>query len=237
MAVIVIEHTCVVCPQLRPQSTVRLFDRPQVCGGCRLRLNATLTDLEAAYAELDPLILVTTVGRRTGAPGSRTLLRLDVFDATLPASIAVVHDEHHDQVGGPSVASVLYSWARDWTETRTMGEGYPTDPTVPNLVDWLGKRLDWACDRHRAIDDFAAELSYLCRSVRRMAGLTEPGPERCVGVPCRRCDLMTLARLADGSGEVECFNDDCRQVYHPKDYETWVRLLAAAARERAKADV
>jgi hypothetical protein len=78
--------------------------------------------------------------------------------------------------------------------------------------------------------EFYDEIRYLHSRLWREAGRSEARPELCVGVPCRRCDLLCLWKTTDGSGDVECHNPDCRTVYRPDDYLKWVALVAAATK-------
>ena len=76
----------------------------------------------------------------------------------------------NDQVGLLSVATTLDSWVREWADTRAMDEWLP-DPTVVELAGWLGNRMDWACDRHPAIDEFAGEIRRLHSALRTTVGV------------------------------------------------------------------
>lgn len=219
------EHLCVCCPQLRPGDP-RVYERPMVCGGCRSRLRSLLAEGREIYLTLDASP-GSGVGQRVSGSREPALpVRVTVVDLTMPARVGVVHDPNHDQTGHPGVASVLDCWVRDWRGYRRAGEGLPT-PTAPELFGWLAVRLDWACDVHPAIDEFASEMRALVAALHAAAGAGQARPEPCDGVPCRRCDLLTLVRLADGSGDVECANPDCRVLYGRQDYEQWCRLVAS----------
>jgi hypothetical protein len=126
-----------------------------------------------------------------------------------------------DQVGDPSVASVLDSWARDW---QTYAWALLPSPTVSSLTQWLTERLEWACDSHPAVDDFAAELRELTSRVRSAAGLTRPRAELKLGVPCRECEKVTLYRWP-GSDYVEC--GSCTVLMTPDEYLRWTQLISA----------
>jgi hypothetical protein len=153
--------------------------------------------------------------RDRGAPA-----RLDLLG---PADLRTVHDEHGDQVGHVSVASVLGSWAREWAEIR---DELGPDPTVQALCRWMRDRIGWACDKHPAVDEFARELHDVHLTLRRANGLTEQQPEPCVGVPCRAvdCDLKTLYRIP-GSIYIECAS--CGLLLTEDEYAAWLRLLTA----------
>lgn len=139
-----------------------------------------------------------------------------------------------DQIGDPPPAVVLDSWCRDWQHQRNQGELLPA-PSVANLCRWLGDRLDWALARHGAIADFHDEIRGMHSRLWSEAGRVEPRPELCHGVPCRRCDLLSLWRKPDGTGDVECHNPDCRTVYRADEYTAWTRLVAASTKRLRQA--
>jgi len=214
------EHQCIACPQLRAGEP-RIYERAQACEGCRSRLRSLLAELLEAYSQLE-LVKGSTAGARVS--GSRTPplpLAVTALDLTMPARVCVVRDTDGDQVGHPGVASVLDSWARDWQTYRP--ELLPS-PNVSSLTGWLTDRLEWACDQHPAIDDFAAELRSLVGVVRAAAGLTRPKAEVKFGVPCRDCERVTLFRWP-GSDYVEC--GSCPVLMTPEDYLRWTQLISA----------
>lgn len=214
-------HACCVCPQLRPNVPVRLYERAQCCEGCRARLRSLLAELLETYAQVE-VERGSTAGSKVS--GSRTPplpLHVTALDLTMPAHPAAVHDTNGDQIGYPSVASVLDSWARDWQTYRT--EMLPP-PTVSSLVGWLSVRLEWACDHHPAVDDFADELRNLVSVVRSAAGLTRPKAEVKWGIPCRDCEQVTLYRWP-GSDYIECGN--CPVLMTRTEYDRWCQLISA----------
>jgi hypothetical protein len=134
-----------------------------------------------------------------------------------------------DQVGDPPPAVLLDSWCRDWQLVRGMGETLPA-PAVVLLCGWLSDRLGWALEHHGAMPEFYAEIQSVHARLWREAGRGEARPELCRGVPCRRCDLLSLWRSVDGSGDVECHNPDCRTMYRADEYHRWVAMVAASTR-------
>jgi hypothetical protein len=64
-----------------------------------------------------------------------------------------------DQIGTIPIAQILDQEMRAWGDAGAPGSRYRPTPTISNLVDWLTKRLDWACDNYPGIDAFAAMLS------------------------------------------------------------------------------
>lgn len=210
------EHLCCVCPQLRAGEP-RIYERANVCEGCRSRLRAMLGEVVELYVDLS-----LEKGSNGGAKvsGSRTPplpLVVVVLDLTMPPHIYPVHDPNHDQVGWPSAADILELWARDW---QTYSWALLPAPTVPELAKWLTERLDWACDEHPAVDEFAAELNGLVRRLRPPA----PRAELKIGVPCRECEKVTLYRWP-GSDYIEC--GSCDLLMTPEEYQRWCELISA----------
>jgi hypothetical protein len=264
------EHLCVVCPQLRPDLEPRIFDRAQVCDGCRARLRSLLVEIAELYADLDLEKPRSTGARVSGSRSAPLPLVLSSLDLSLPAGGKSVSDDlvplfersvvevrvwtrtgsmttvvmsqktrrrdnkgilawgaSGDQVGDPSVASVLDSWARDWQSYRW---ALLPDPTVAALTWWLGERLEWACEDHPAVDDFAAEISDLACRMRPHG----PRAELKLGVPCRSCDMTALYQWP-GSDRVECGN--CPALLTDEEYARWTQLLAMPAHQPWVRDV
>jgi len=207
----------------------------QVCAGCTQRIRCDLDDIVHLYLRLDLQPGSGNHGPRvTGSREAPLPLRVDALDLTMPARgeglTAVGKEPDPDgvplQVGQPSVASTLDLWVRDWREVRDRGEGLPT-PTVAVLVGWLTVRLDWACDEHPAVDEFAGEIRRLRNTLRREVGDVDPRPER-LPAPCPACDLLAMVRDSDG---VRCRN--CRTELGDDEYADWVGRLARDARMAA----
>jgi hypothetical protein len=229
----VTERRCVCCPHLR-QGDPRIYERPNVCEGCRLRLATLLAEITGNYQLLDDELAPNRVpGQRVSGSKSPPLpLRVDPLDLTMPAPTGrqlwtrITHPA--DQIGQLPVAAVLDSWVRDWLEVLNLNESHPT-PLVFFLAVWLSNRLDKACDTHAAIDDFAREIRDLAAQLRRTVGVTEVRPEH-LDVPCRRCDLLDLHRLP-GQDRVEC--GSCGDLLTEDEYRRWVGLLASTMGQSA----
>jgi hypothetical protein len=219
---------CVACPQLHNHQP-RHYDRAQVCERCRLHLADMLATIPDLYGAL-PEHLERGTGTWERVTGGDIAPRLpfveDVWDLLLPVRPPIAG---RDQIGYLSVATVVTTWTRDWATYRDKRE-LGDVATVDAHVAWLSVRLEWACDHHPAVDEFATELRTLTAALRRYAGTQTPRPQPCSGVPCRRCDWLSLARLADGSGDVECQNPACRTIYRADEYQRWTRLVAAAVK-------
>lgn len=135
-----------------------------------------------------------------------------------------------DQVGLLSVATELEHWVIDWIGARDKGEHRP-EPTVTVMIGWLGDRLDDACDRHPAVDEFAADARRMRSTVRRFALGRPELPEVCDGVVCSGCDMRnTLYRHPGSQWRAEC--GACGNLYTDEEYERWTGLLASWARGR-----
>jgi hypothetical protein len=221
-----VEHQCLTCPHLHGHKP-RVYNRAQVCDRCRQHLADMLVGIPGLYAQLpEHLERGTSIWERVsgGEPEAALPFVEDVWDLLLPLRRPLAG---RDQIGYLSVITVVTTWTRDWADHRGKRE-LAALATVGGHTRWLVDRIDWACDDHPAIDEFAAELRALTRAMRRYVGPETSRPQPCIGVPCRRCDQKALARLADGSGDVECQNPACRTIYRPAEYTRWIGLLAAA---------
>lgn len=218
------EHQCCVCPQLR-RGEPRVYDRANVCQGCRSRLRALLAEIVEFHGEV-----VLEKGSVAGSKisGSRTPplpLAISGLDLTMPAHLGAVHEPtnpetklpYGDQCGDISTATVLDSWARDWQSHKW---ALLPEPRVHRLAAWLTERLEWACDHHPAVDDFAWEINDLARKLRPR----QPQAELKKGVPCRECDRVSLYRYP-GSDYIECANCPCLMT--PEEYHRWTALISA----------
>lgn len=191
-------------------------------------------DPVAHHLRADPVPGARAGGRVSGSKEPPSPTPVTPLDLTAPERVPVTRtvykEQPSDQVGELSVATVLDGWVRDWRITRDRGEGLP-EPEVPTLAGWLLNRLDWACDDNPAVDEFAADISHLRAILRSVLGLREV-PDYKVGVPCRRCDSLTLFRV-NGSDWIEC--GQCPDLMSPEEYERWVGLVAAAVKGKKKA--
>lgn len=222
-------------------------------------------DAPHAY-DVVTLLPAPIAGARTGGPvsGSRDApvpVNLDLVDLTAPARAGSVlphangdarqraaaiartktwelHDyagHWDDQIGHLSVATTLDTWVRDWRDARGNTEGWPA-ATVAGMCRWLADRADDACDNHPAVDEFAADLERVHRTLRGVLGLVGPWPELLGGVPCRHCDTAALYRLPVGHyGQqqyIEC--GECGDLMTPEECERWTQLVAASVRGRGR---
>jgi hypothetical protein len=233
-------QTCLIC-QRRPG---------RVCDADRSWLTGKLNAIPRLYADMladpppttgrDPITQrlpagpkagVSNAPRVSGTSEGRVPARLTVVDLSLPARGEGIYDptgmqgRWQDQIGHVSVASVLDLWVRDWRELRDRGERLP-EPTVAGLCVWLGNRLDWACDQHPAVDEFASEIRTLAATLVGVLGLIETDDYK-IGIPCRGCDMLTLYQR-NGSEVIECTS--CAQLLSGEEYERWTGLLADRAR-------
>lgn len=153
--------------------------------------------------------------------------------ARVPHLSTAAHQWPEDQTGHLSAATVLDQWVRDIRDTLHPDHTLPP-ATVTDMVVWLRNRVDDICDRHPAVTEFAEEIRALRSALRGVAGEIEAQPERCDGVPCKRCDMMTLFRQADT--DVHCANPDCSAVYRTDEYQDWVKTFAAETKIRRHAE-
>lgn len=214
------EHTCVVCQR-------RQYERAHACKQCRdgiPHILAAVVDLHGQLGQVAPPGSGNNE-RVSGSSVPRIPIAVDVVDLAAPARVQEASEAARqwpqDQIGHISVASVLDAWVRDWADIR--GEHLPA-PTVPWLAQWLTVRLDWACDEHPAVDDFAGEMRDLEKTLRRTTGIDRDDTQRigwCPGVHGQPCGAEL--RVTPWQDVAECPRCSAR---HPRI--TWLRLRRAA---------
>jgi hypothetical protein len=181
---------CVTCAVYRPTQQPRLPNNPHVCDSDRRRLAAELADIPTLHAQLrDHLEPGTGTGVRVSGTRTPPLpVRLDALNLLIAGPVGVTADPNLDQCGAIPPLVVLDLWVRDWIDVRDRAEHQPI-PTVAVLAAWLAVRVEWACDQHPAVDEFAREISQTVRAIR---GVIQ---SRHTGEPVGRCPM----RLRDDS--------------------------------------
>jgi hypothetical protein len=179
-------------------------------------------------------------GPRSGAKVSGTTtapvpIRIDPTDLTAavrPGSLAV-HARSlwpADQIGYLAVATELDFWASDWAAERR--ESRP-DPHVPAQCHWLSDRLDWACQHHVALDEFAVKVSDIYGALMSAVGGWAAKPETLI-TPCRRCGMLALYRHIgprEGTDRIAC--GACPALLTEGEYAEYVKTLVEEAKESA----
>ncbi len=188
---------CIVCPTIRADHPPRTPNNPPVCDGCRERIEGELTDMPAAYANVE-----VTPGRGGGEAS-----RMKGFESTPPLNIHALSLIAHgslrpstdgtrlpqDQLGVVPPVDTLWWWVEDWIEVRAMREHMPAADIV-SLTRWLLNRLDWAMDSHNAVDEFARDVVACGRALR---GVLQSGERR--GEPAGRCPAVTRSETRCGT--------------------------------------
>lgn len=224
---------CVVCPAFRPASKPRMPDFPLVCTGCRTQVRIELSEIPDLYARLDSARAGSGAGPKvSGSREAPVPVSLDAVDLSAPARAGSVGVRHRgdwstkggdpDQVGYLPVATELDTWVRDWISHDWCPGDHLPAPTVAILAGWLRVRLDDACDRHPAIDEFAATVKSVRRALTRSIGELRHVDR--LPAPCPTCDLTTLIRR-DGAAYVECTS--CGRLWTEEDYRRLCVVLAA----------
>jgi hypothetical protein len=164
------------------------------------------------------------------APQSGEPLNWSAYDLTLPADQATralmaraFLGLDPDQIGDLSVATILETWVRDWRETLFPTEHLP-EPYVTTLCRWLGDRLDVACDDHPAIDEFAAEMSQLTRTVATVSQVDHSRGEYVGTCPVLTRDETrcgTILRVDPYVDEIQC--NRCGTKWNRRKGD-WLRL-------------
>lgn len=222
------EHLCVVCPVLRPGDP-RIYERANVCDGCRSQVDALLGNVVDDYARLpDALEPGASNGPKVSGTPSRSLgVRLDPLSLLSPAGAAgAITDPYGDQHGSLPALVVMDQWVPDWIDVRGQGERPPV-PTMTELTRWLRNRLEWACDYHPAIDDFAQELSDLSRALASAARTDHGRGEKVGKCPAvmrddTRCG--TALRVDPFVDQIQCGR--CGTRWNRRKGE-WLKLRAA----------
>lgn len=178
-------HLCIACPMLRPGEKPRRPNTMPVCDGCRTRTRDDLGGIPADYATLPAGLEPGRGGQERGGLGfgSRLPAALGPLDLLGPGSMVlteVAWTYPSDQLGSPPPLVLLHWWSLDWVTVRDMRETPPV-PVMDDLVGWLLNRLDWAMDNHHAVDEFAADVSHMARTVR---AVSQAGTK---GEPAGRC--------------------------------------------------
>ncbi len=153
--------------------------------------------------------------------------------ARVPHQTRAVADWPDDQVGHLSAATILDQWTRNIRAALFPDHHLPA-ATVDQLISWLRNRVDDVCDHYPLAAEFAEKIRDLRSVLRSVAGETEPQPEHCDGVPCKRCNLLTLYRQLDG--DVNCINPDCQTILRDDEYYDWVKTLVAEQTILQRAD-
>lgn len=204
--------------------------RAMVCQPCRPHLRQTLTDIHRLWTRL-PEALQPPRGGGQKVSGSRTppvpinLDSVDLAGLARPGSrtpyVRGILGLDEDQTGHLAAATTLHRIAQEWRLHRNRSEQAPP-ADVPELIDWLDVRLGDACDTYPDIADNVTEFKDLKAALRATVGDFPPRPQRCDGIPCRKCDLRALYRTEPW---ITCGN--CGQLYSHSEYHEWTRLLAA----------
>lgn len=231
-----------LCNDEKPLIDVRQYDRSGRDGAS---LGPSWADPLAALGGVAPINSRSKAPAVSGSRERPIPINAAEHDLKAPAKVPSLAPSsrgrdatsHHgwpeDQIGHLSTATLLDQWVRDIRDTLYPGHHLPP-ATVDQLAAWLRARLDRVCDHHPAIAELAEELRTLRGALRSAAGVTEPPPERCDGIPCKRCDMAMLYRQHDA--DVHCLNTDCSAVYRSDEYQDWVKTLAAEQKIRRHAD-
>lgn len=185
-----------------------------VCERCETRMGLQLDFLAVAV----PLLWVIAHNEPTAA-GELNLHALGLADH---ARVDPVRDEHHDQHGTPSIASVLGSWVEAWSDRKVFSAN------AVSCTRWLRRRLPRACEGMGAgIEEFAKELRQLYALARAAIGRDWSGTR--YPVPCPNCGGKTLLRLP-GADWIEC--GPCEWLWEEGEYvqlaKSTVRTAVAA---------
>ena len=191
-----------------------------VCRRAWGRLAGALHQIPRLLSEVNLSKGVGSAPKVSGSREHQIPPRIDALDLTLSARRASLFIGGQDQVGHLSVATELEFWASDWADLRNEGRPFPS---VPDLCRWLLDRLDWACQHHYALDEFAEVTSRIFRTLHGVNGNGAARP-KLMEAPCPTCHLLTLTQCYEESN-IDCENVDCRRSLTPDEYARYVRQL------------
>jgi hypothetical protein len=159
-------------------------------------------------------------------------IRIDPVDLTGPARPATwtlyargLLGLDDDQIGTLSVATILWRAVAEWAAALGHAELELPRPTVPIMCAWLRERLDWACEHHPRIADFADELRELQGVLLAANGLIE-APPKLMEARCPSCGNLGLHQAHD-EAHIECATCPA-VVLSPAEYADYARTLIAA---------
>lgn len=190
--------------------------RVRVCWPCEQRMGRQLDYLAAAA----PLLWVIAHNE----PNAAGELNLHALDLAQHAQTQPVADDHGDQVGTPSIASVLGSWVEAWSGRDVMSAN------ANSCARWLRGHLERACEAlDTAIEEFAAELRTLYATARR--ALNRDWTGQVFATPCPNCGGKTLVRTP-GADWIEC--GPCEWLWDEEEYaQLAIRTLRATFKPAA----
>ena len=227
-----------------------------LCAWCWQRLHADLIDAPTLVAHLRDMAEPHGGARPLNDNPTRTdpaetailsaaVDAADELHAQIAAWALLITEEHPAQLAGPD----RHDW---WTSHGRItalddGEPYVSRPRVvgirrprpdatQRLVTWLLPHLDWAA-RQDWIGDMRAELKDLISTTRARWPQTER-PRHVTGVPCSRCDKLTLHYTPPAAFKhpftVTCTNPDCGRVFTEDEWDGHLaRHMASKAGRRS----
>jgi ribosomal protein L37AE/L43A len=206
----------------KPHGVVRVEDH----GGWEDVRVVTVVDLPAG-----PIPGKRSAPRVAGSRGAPVPVNLTAVDLSLPARqgtrplhARAVLGLDEEQVGDLSVATVLETLVIDIIGLRGLGEHRP-EPSVDALTRWLADRVEWVCDHHPDLPQFADDLRDCRAALRRALGLVDRDDYK-EGVACPKCAQRTLSQR-NGHVWVECAA--CNAMLSPDEYGAATGVEADAA--------
>lgn len=161
--------------------------------------------------------------RVSGSREKSAPVRLDVLSMLQPANEAV-HDEYGDQVGPPSIPTILKSWV--WLIAEHRGLTYPVGAAVDHLAGWLRRQVPFAVTRPW-IGEMMREVAELRRAAHALAPWQVHVQELDAPCPNSWCEMRALIRTA-GETYIECNTEvgGCGYMWSVEEYLRHVAELA-----------
>lgn len=197
----------------------------RTCNLCASLVRLDLTSIRHCFALLR--VQVEIIGQPAAVTPS-TVMGISASDGvTIPDALVMLGPGSASHIGDPSdppaVTFELWQWAGDWCEIRREDPaGIPTK--VPDLTDYLSRRLSWAMSYHPDPAGFAADMTRIRTRLEAVTG-TSNAPERGASCPY---DGAQLRREYGNQGRADDWTCPvCRRDFDEVQY----RLALRAALE------
>lgn len=197
---------------------------PVWCEPCARHLRLELGDLPYMVAHLQLEVENATSASREQVSGSKE---------------RPIHGREKYTFCIEDVDDVLDSWAILVREERHLAAARPSQQgrRISASTTLLMTHFDWLTTEHPGADEFGIEVRRVHRRAATLTHTHDVRPERCDGIMCPRCDIMSLEHELDwqgrATGYIACRS--CGTLLSAVEYERWLKMLSAPWRKRSAA--
>lgn len=153
-----------------------------------------------------------------------------------------IHSREKYSFAIDDIDGVLDDWATAVWEERHLTAQRPArqGPRISASTALLVTHFEWLIAEHpnpEASELFGLEVRRVHRHATTLTHTSDVRPERCDGVICPRCDVMSLEHELDwqgrATGYIACRS--CGTLLSAAEYERWLKMLSAPLRGRLAA--